>query len=87
MEEITLLESIKKRLEIIISLLLQERSENSDKLPLRSQIDLLNGFGLKPKEIAEILGKTTNYISKEISGLRKAKKTKKCKIKQKNKKQ
>jgi len=79
MEEIRLLEAIKKRLEVIISLLLQERSEISRNFSLRSQIVLLSSFGLRPKEIAEILSTTDNYVSKEISGLRKAKKLKNAK--------
>jgi len=79
MEEIRLLEAIKKRLEVIISLLLQERSENSRNFSLRSRIVLLSNFGLRPKEIAEILGTTDNYVNKEISGLRKVKKLKNAK--------
>jgi len=79
MEEIRLLEAIKKRLEVIISLLLEERSENSRNFSLRSQIVLLNSFGLRSKEIAEILRTTNNYVSKEISGLRKVKKLKNAK--------
>jgi len=76
MEEVRLLEAIKKRLEVMISLFLQERSENSG-LSLRNQIALLNGFEFQPREIARILGTTANYVSKEISRLRKTKKSKK----------
>ena len=64
MEEIRLLEAIKKRLEVMISLLLQERSENSRNFSLRSRIVLLSNFGLRPKEIAEILGTTEDRKSK-----------------------
>lgn len=40
-------------------------------MPLKQQIETLNGLGLRPIEIAEILGKTSTHINKELSGLRK----------------
>ncbi len=81
MEEIKLLESIKSRLGVIVSLLLQERSENSKNFSLRSQIVLLYNFGLRPKEIAEIIATSENYVNKEVSGIRKAEKIKNAKKK------
>lgn len=69
--ETTLLSSINKRLEVIINLLLQQPVSEADVRTVREQVQLLHAAGLKPKEIAEILGKTSVYVNKEISGLRK----------------
>lgn len=69
-----LLKDIKKRLEVMICLLLQSRPEESEKISLRDQIELLYGFGLKPKEIAEIIQRSNIYVNKEIFELRKSKK-------------
>jgi DNA-directed RNA polymerase specialized sigma24 family protein len=41
-------------------------------LKQRDQIALLNRAGFAPKEIAELLGTTSNTVSVELSGLRKA---------------
>jgi len=40
-------------------------------MSLRQQIETLSNLGLRPKEIAEILGKSGTHVSKELSGLRK----------------
>ncbi len=40
-------------------------------MPLKQQVEVLNKLGLKPKEIAEILGKTNTHVSKELTGIRK----------------
>jgi hypothetical protein len=69
-----LLRDIKKRLEVMINLMLQEKAAGSERFSLRDQIALLDGFGLKPKEIAEIIGRANTYVNKELSGLRKLKK-------------
>jgi hypothetical protein len=42
-------------------------------MPLKRQIAMLNGVGLRPSEIAEILGKTSTHVNKELSGLRRGK--------------
>ena len=55
-------------LKVIIAVLIRG-GENP--MPLKQQIETLNGLGLRPVEIAEILGKTSTHINKELSGLRK----------------
>jgi hypothetical protein len=75
--EFELLDDIKKRLEVMINLLLQSRPRNSEELSLREQIELLHNFGLKPKEISEVLQRSKVYINKEIFELRKSKKLRK----------
>lgn len=66
------LESTNRLLKVIVALLLRRREP--DILTLREQIAVLNGLGLQPKEIAEIIGRTNLYVNKELSELRKAKK-------------
>lgn len=73
MEE-KLLKDIKKRLEVIVNLIMRQIAQNSDEFSFRSQIKLLSSFGLKPKEISEILGKPNTYVNKELTWLRKVKK-------------
>ena len=39
--------------------------------PLKEQVRLLDSVGIKPKEIAAILGKTSNHINVTLHALRK----------------
>lgn len=64
------LESTNKLLKVIIALLLREKKEQT--LKLKQQIVILNDLGLRPTEIAEILGRSSTYINKELSGIRKS---------------
>ena len=68
------LESTNKLLRVIVALLLKRK--DADTLTLRQQIETLNDLGLKPLEIAEIIGRTNTYINKELSELRKSRKGK-----------
>lgn len=66
------LQSTNKLLRVIVALLLRRRDEQT--LTLRQQIEILNDLGIKPVEIAEILGRNNTYINKELSGIRKGRK-------------
>jgi len=68
------LESTNKLLRVIVALLLKRK--DPDTLTLRQQIEILNDLGLKPLEIAEILGRSIIYINKELFELRKSRKQK-----------
>lgn len=68
------LESTNKLLQVIVALLLKRK--NPDTLTLRQQIKILNNLGLKPLEIAEILGRSNIYVNKELFELRKSQKQK-----------
>jgi len=68
------LESTNKLLKVIVALLLRGKDEQA--LTLRQRIEILNELGLKPIEIAEILGRTNTHINKELSGIRKGRKQK-----------
>ncbi len=61
-----------KLLRVIIALML--RGPREEALTLRQQIEFLSDVGLKPVEIAEILGRSNTYVNKELSGIRKARK-------------
>ncbi len=65
-------ESTNKLLRVIVALLLRRKDEQI--LTLRQQIEILHDLGIRPAEIAEILGRTNTYINKELSGIRKSRK-------------
>jgi len=67
-------ESTNRLLRVMVALLLRQREE--DATTLRQQIQVLDDLGLKSAEIAAILGRTSGYISKELSGIRKKPETK-----------
>jgi hypothetical protein len=73
MEKIEL-ESTNRLLRVMIALLLRRQEEPAP--PLKQQIEVLDNLGLRPSEIAEILGRTSTYVNKELSGLRKSRKRK-----------
>jgi len=62
-------ESTNRLLKVIVALLLR-RSEG-ETATLREQITVLDSLGLKPAEIADILGRSNTYVSKELTGIRK----------------
>jgi transposase-like protein len=61
--------STNKLLQVIVALLL--RRENEKTLTIRQQVETLYDLGVKPIVIAEILGKTSSYVNKELSSIRK----------------
>jgi hypothetical protein len=64
----------KKTFRSNIALSLREQASQDKKFSLKEQIELLDSFGLRPKDIADILGKTGGHINKELVGIRRAKK-------------
>ena len=60
-----------KLLKVIVALLMRGGADQP--MSLKQQIETLDALGLRPKDIAEILGKTGTHISKELSGIRKQK--------------
>lgn len=68
----TEIQSTNRLLKVIIALLLRQRVE--DGASLKSQIKTLDDLGVRPSEIAQILGRTSTHISKELVGIRKNKK-------------
>jgi hypothetical protein len=70
MDNTKLLETIAKRLGVLIALQINERSEN---FSVADGVELLSRFGLSPTEIAEILDTSTNTVSVTRSRLKKRK--------------
>jgi hypothetical protein len=66
------LESTNRLLMVMISLMLRQKVEQGP--TLRQQIEILSDLGIKPAEIAEILGRNGTYINKELSSIRKSRK-------------
>lgn len=60
------IQEITKRLNVVIALLATIATKD-DGITLREKILMLDGFGLRPSEIASILGKKSSHISKELS--------------------
>jgi hypothetical protein len=67
---------LNKRLGVIIALLLRSMPKSGDSLSLRDQVQLLSELGIRPKDIADILGRTPTYVSKELTTLRKSNRAK-----------
>lgn len=68
------LETTNKLLKVIIALMLRGKDEHA--LKLRERVEILDELGLKPVEIAEILGRTSTYVNKELVGIRRQRKLK-----------
>jgi hypothetical protein len=71
-----LLENINRNLEVIVGLLVRSMP-GSDNSNLRDRVLMLDSLGLRPKDIARVLGKSPTHVSKELSLGRNATKVKK----------
>jgi len=69
--EAQLLQSIDRKLGVIISLLMRMKDAEIVSPPLREQVWTLYQLGLRPSDIAQILGRSSTYVNKELTGLRK----------------
>lgn len=60
-------------LKVVVALMLRPADDRPTSL--KEQIQVLYGLGMRPTEIAEILGRTSTHINKELSasGIRKKK--------------
>jgi DNA-directed RNA polymerase specialized sigma24 family protein len=61
-----LLENINRNLEVIIALLVQNLPD-PDAVSLRERVLTLDAVGMRPKDIAKVLGKSPSHVSKELS--------------------
>lgn len=66
-----------KKLDLLIALILRSQSTDNKVMNLREQVSWLNEKGLRPTEIATLLGKTMSYVTKEMSLVKKQKSIKK----------
>lgn len=76
MDQFDELKTISQRLGVVIALLLKAAPVSGDRPSLRDQVQTLSELGMRPKDIAEILGRTQTYVTKELAGLRKVKSAK-----------
>ncbi len=70
--ELEELREINKKLDVVSALLLRSISRETSALPLKEQIAILDGLGVRPVEIAAIVGKTQSHVSKELVGIRRS---------------
>jgi hypothetical protein len=70
--ELEELQSLNKNMEVVVALLLRLISTDNKRLPLKEQIALLDGLGVRPISIASIVGKTQGHVSKELVAIRRA---------------
>jgi DNA-binding CsgD family transcriptional regulator len=70
-------EETNRLLRIIIALLIRQESGEAVPLSLRERIQILSDLGLSPSEIAAVIGRSGNYVNKELTDIRKAAKAKK----------
>ncbi len=64
---------LNKRLGVVISLLLRMTSKDRPGISLKEQVRILGDLGIRPRDIADILGRTPTHITKELAGLHKEK--------------
>lgn len=57
-------------MEVVIALMLRSISRDIKSLPLKEQIAILDGLGVRPVEIAEIVSKTPKHVGKELVAIR-----------------
>lgn len=68
-----LLLELNKRAGVMISLLLRIVQQEKSAISLKDQVRMLDNLGLRPRDIADILGRTPTHVSKELVGIRKEK--------------
>jgi hypothetical protein len=74
--ELDQLVELNKKMGVVIALLLRSVSRDTAVLPLKEQIAILDGLGVRPVDIAAIVGKTPSHVNKELVAVRRsAKKT------------
>ena len=61
--------STNKLLGVMIALLIRQGPDGAPSL--KQQIETLNDLGLRPSEIASILGRSSTHVNKELTGIRK----------------
>ena len=64
--------STNKLLGVMIALLIRQGSDGPPSL--KQQIETLSDLGLRPSEIASILGRSSTHVNKELTGIRKGRK-------------
>jgi hypothetical protein len=74
--ELQLLAELDKKLGVIIALLLRSLSRDTIGIALKEQIAILDGLGVRPVDIAAVVGKTSGHVNKELVAIRRSTKKK-----------
>lgn len=75
-DELAELKELNKKMEVMIAVLLKMVPKDNLGISLKDQIKLLDSLHIRPSEIAEIIGRTQSYVSKELVYIRKDQKSK-----------
>jgi len=67
------LSELNKQLGVMILLLLRMIPRDGPIISLKEQVRILDSLGMRPRDIADLLGRTATHINKELAGLRKEK--------------
>jgi hypothetical protein len=62
---------IVRRLDVLINVLLETGGKDGNPVSMVTRIKILHQAGMRPIEVAKILGKKMTYVNKELSRLRK----------------
>ncbi len=68
-----ILKNLGQKLDVVVAVLLKLVPKNIEGLSLKDQIKLLDGLGVRPVEISKIIGRSANYVNKELVTIRKEK--------------
>ena len=66
------LRELGQKLDVVIALLLRSISRDNKGLPLKDQLAILDGLGIRPTAIAAIVGKKVGHVNKELVAIRRA---------------
>jgi hypothetical protein len=62
-----------QKMDILAALLLRLVPKNHEGLSLKDQIRLLDGLGMRPIDIAKVVGRGSNHVNKELVAIRREK--------------
>ncbi|MDQ2680164.1 MAG: hypothetical protein M3Y21_03955 [Candidatus Eremiobacteraeota bacterium] len=63
---------LNKKMGVVIALLLRSVSRNTEILALKDQLAILDGLGVRPVDIAVIVGRTPSHVNKELVAIRRS---------------
>jgi hypothetical protein len=63
-------QEITKRLDAVLHVLMESAAPEGKKLPMSKRVKILYEAGLRPTEIARILGKTPTYVNVELTRIK-----------------
>jgi hypothetical protein len=61
---------ITRRLDAMLNVLLESAHEDGGSISMAKRVEMLHTAGLRPSEIARILGKTATYVNVELTRIK-----------------